>query len=86
MTVQQTDYGFVFFFSTDELLLYSLHPSLITHEDALQLIRHSTAHWEEDLPSFPEIQVFSARSGILLFVRPLLSHCTKANVPPQLFS
>jgi hypothetical protein len=86
MTVQQTDYGLVFFFSADELLRYSLQPYLITHEDALQLIRHSTAHWEEALPPCPEIQVFSARSGILLFVRPLLSQCAKTSFVKQLFS
>ncbi len=86
MTAQQTDFGFVFFFSTDELLRHSLRPGLITREDALELIRHSTENWEDALPPCQEIQVFSARSGILLFVRPLLSLCAKPSFPPGLFS
>ncbi len=86
MTAQQTDFGFVFFFSADELLRHSLRPGLITREDALELIRYSTKDWEEALPPCPEIQVFSAHSGILLFVRPLLSPCAKGSFAPGLFS
>ena len=86
MTAQQTDYGLVFFFSADELLRHSLHPGLITCEDALELIRQSTEHWEDALPPCPEIQMFSAHNGILLFVRPLLSHCTRTSFAPQFFS
>lgn len=86
MTAQQTEFGFVFFFSAEELLRHSLRPGHITREDALELIRHSTEKWGETLPPCPEIQVFSARSGILLFVRPLLSPCAKSSFAPGLFS
>ncbi|MBP1757954.1 MAG: hypothetical protein H6Q61_203 [Firmicutes bacterium] len=78
MTAQQTDYGLVFFFSAEELHRHSLQPSLITREDALRLIRSVTEHVEDALPPCPEIQVFSARSGILLFVRTQLSQCATA--------
>ena len=77
MTISPNAGGEVLYFSHQELSDQALVPERLTQDQCLTLVRSALASQKRPLPPSMEVESFSCRQGLLLFVLPLLSE------PPQ---
>lgn len=86
MTAQAVSTATVLFFSLEDLQAKSLNPEDLTLSQALGLIRSVFDSSNQVMPASPEIQVFSTRHGILLFLRPIYSQSAQFTLSSSIFS
>ena len=86
MTSHTTEAGLVVFCPLEELSSHDLSPETLTERELLTFLYTQLSSMEQALPSYPEIEVFSTDTGMLIFLRPRLTYRSSFSAFPRIFS
>ncbi len=86
MTAQSIRSNMVLFIPQEELAQRSLQGEELTHAQAMSLLASVFETAGKPLPAHADLQVFSAKSGVLLFLRPLHTAAMQLGISAFLLS
>ena len=86
MTTHETDTDLILFLSAEELEAYDLTSEQLTGQQMLSFLRTYLSQMQKTLPLHPEIELFSSKAGLLVFVRPSFTYSPNFPIYQKFFS